>query len=103
MKHSVSHSLGRDKARKVACAAFDAYAQRFSEYSPQTIWKTEDLADLSFKVKGIELRGAVEVTDSAIIMELKNVPFLMKPFQGKALKVVEIEIKEWIAKADTID
>jgi hypothetical protein len=26
------------------------------------------------------------------------VPFLLKPFQGQALSVIEGEIKEWLAK-----
>ena len=32
-------------------------------------------------------------------MEL-DVPFLLKPFKGKALGVIEEEIKKWMAKAE---
>jgi hypothetical protein len=27
-----------------------------------------------------------------------DVPFLLRPFQGKAISVIEGEIKEWLAK-----
>jgi len=99
MKHSVSHSLGREMARKVARAAFENYAKRFAEYSPKTNWKTEDEADISFSVKGMALKGAVAVADNSIDLDL-DVPFMLKPFKGKALSVIEGEIKEWIGKAE---
>jgi hypothetical protein len=44
------------------------------------------------------LRGTMEVLANAIEMDL-DVPFLFRPFKGKALGVIEGEIKEWIAKA----
>lgn len=98
MKHSVSHSLGRETARKVARAAFDTYKQRFSEFSPNTVWSGEDNAEISFSVKGFTLKGAVEVKEQSIDLDM-DVPFLLKPFQGKAIAVIEREIKEWIDRA----
>lgn len=99
MKHSVSHSLGRENARKVARSAFSAYEKRFSDYSPKTTWKSDDKAEISFSAKGIALKGQVEVTDKTIDLDL-DVPFLLKPFKGKAVAVIEKEIKEWIGKAE---
>ena len=98
MKHSVSHSLGKETARKVARAAFDTYSQRFSEYAPNTVWKGEDQAEISFSVKSFTLKGAVEVKDKSIEIDM-DVPFVLKPFQHKAVSVIEREIKEWIEKA----
>ena len=85
-------------ARKVAHSAFEAYKARFTDYSPTTHWKTDDRADISFSVKGMTLKGGVEVTDKSIDLELE-VPFILKPFKGKAMGIIENEIKEWIAKA----
>lgn len=99
MKHSVPHSLGREKARKVAHSAFESYAKRFSEYNPKTNWKSEDSADIGFSVKGMSLNGSVEVTDKSIDLNL-DVPFMLKPFKGKAVEVIEREIKVWIGKAE---
>lgn len=99
MKHTVSHSLGLDMARKVAKAAMASYAERFSEYKPVTNWKNEDSADIGFNVKGMSLNGAVKVSATSIDLDL-DVPFMLKPFKGKALAVIEAEIKKWIAKAE---
>jgi hypothetical protein len=98
MKHSVSHSLGRETARKVARNAFEAYEARFAEYNPRTTWKGDDEADISFSAKGFTLKGAIAVTDSTIDLTM-DVPFLLKPFQAKAIPVIEREIKTWIGKA----
>lgn len=99
MKHTVSHSLGLDMARKVAKAAMDSYAQRFSEYNPVTNWKTEDAADIGFTIKGLSLNGTVKVAADAIDLDL-DVPFMLRPFKGKALAVIEAEIRKWITKAE---
>lgn len=99
MKHSVPHKLGREAARKVAREAFESYARRFSDYSPQTTWKSDDQADIRFSLRGMELSGAISVEDQSIDLEM-DVPFLLRPFQGKAVAVIEREIKEWIGKAE---
>lgn len=99
MKHTVSHTLGLEMARKVAKAAMDSYAKRFSDYKPVTNWKNEDAADIGFTVKGISLNGSVKVAADAIDLDL-DVPFMLRPFKGKALAVIETEIKKWIGKAE---
>ncbi len=99
MKHTVSHSLGRETARKVARSAFEAYSSRFSEYSPKTVWNGDDQAEISFSVKSFTLKGAIEVKDNSIELDM-DVPFMLKPFQSKAVSVIEREIKEWIGKAE---
>ena len=99
MKHSVSHGLNRETARKVAREALAAYSKRFAEYSPQTNWKGDAAADISFSVKGLTLKGAVSIADKAFDLDL-DVPFMLKPFKNKALGVIEGEIKEWIGRAE---
>ena len=98
MKHTVPHDLGLEQAKKVAQAALDAYSAKFPEYSPETKWVSDTKVQLSFKVKGVSLSGGVEVSATTIDLEL-NVPFLLKPFQGKAVEVIEREIQKWIGKA----
>ena len=99
MKHSVKHTLGREMARKVAHAAFESYKARFADYNPTTVWSSEDAAQIGFSVKGMSLKGEVAVNDNSIDMDL-SVPFLLKPFQGTAVKVIDDEIKGWIQKAE---
>jgi len=98
MKHAVPHDLGQDLAKKVADAAFASYARKFGKYNPKSTWISPNRANISFSVKGMTLTGALEVTASAIEMDL-DVPFLLKPFKGTAISVIEGEIKEWIQKA----
>ena len=98
MKHSVSHDLGKEKARAVAEAAFESYQQKFAKYGPKATWAADSHADIQFTVKGVTLQGALAVTDRTIDMEL-SVPFLFRPFQGVALRMIEQEINEWLAKA----
>jgi hypothetical protein len=98
MKHVVPHDLGQEKAKQVAQAAFQSYRERFAQYDPKAEWN-EKHADISFSVKGFSLKGSLDVNPKNIEMEL-DVPFLLKPFKGKALGVIEEEIKKWMAKAE---
>jgi len=98
MKHEVPHALGQQKAKQVAIQALDSYQKRFAEYNPSVAWMSENLAKIGFSVKGLKLNGSIEVLASAFSLDL-DVPFLLKPFRGKALAVIEDEIKKWIAKA----
>ncbi len=98
MKHSVSHDLGVERAKQVAQAAIDSYSRKFPEYAPEAKWMSDTSAVISFKVKGISLKGGLSVTSSTIDLDL-DVPFLMRPFQGKAVEVIDKEMRKWIAKA----
>ena len=98
MKHSVPHDLGRDTARKVAEAALGSYQKKFAEYKLSVDWVAPDRAQLSFSVKGLTLKGGIEVSENDIAMEL-DVPLLLRPFKKTALNVIEGQIKEWIEKA----
>jgi hypothetical protein len=98
MKHAVPHDLGQEKAKQVTEAAWQSYCARFSNYNPTCDWTSANHAKIGFNVKGVSLNGAIEVRDSSIDLEM-NVPFLLKPFTGKAVSVIEEEIKKWIAKS----
>jgi hypothetical protein len=97
MKHTVPHDLGQERAKKVTESALATYAAKFAKYSPKTTWTSPSRAQISFSVKGMSLSGNVEVKDKSIDLEL-DVPFLLRPFQGQAVSVIEGEIKAWLAK-----
>lgn len=99
MKHVVPHDLGQDRARKVADAALASYKERFAKYEPTARWLDDRHADIGFKVKGVTLKGAVDVNPKSIEMEL-DVPLLFRPFKGKALNLIEEEVNRWISKAE---
>lgn len=98
MKHSIRHGLDKATACKATHKAFEAYQERFRDYSPQANWLQEDHANISFSAKGITLKGTVHIREQDVEVDL-DVPFLMRPFQGKAVAVIEEEIKRWVDKA----
>jgi hypothetical protein len=98
MKHAVPHNLGQEKAKQVAQAAFASYQERYAKYAPQANWVSDQRAEITFSVKGMKLSGAMLVRPTEIEMEL-DVPFVLRPFKGKALGVIEEEMKKWISKA----
>lgn len=97
MKHSVSHDLGQERAKKVTEAALASYAEKFAKYSPKTTWTGPNSAKIAFSVKGMTLTGGVEIKDKTIDLDL-DVPFLLRPFQGQAISVIEGEIRVWLDK-----
>ncbi|MCC6669334.1 MAG: polyhydroxyalkanoic acid system family protein [Polyangiaceae bacterium] len=98
MKHVVHHGLGFDTAKKVADAAFVSYKERFSQYHPEARWVDDKRAEITFKVKGVSLAGSLDVNERDIEMDL-DVPFVLRPFKGKAIGLIEEEIKKWVEKA----
>ena len=98
MKHVVPHGLGLETARKVTEAALASYKERFLQYQPQARWVSDQRAEITFSVKGLALSGTIEFDAKDIEMELE-VPFLLKPFRGRAISLIEEEIKKWVEKA----
>jgi len=98
MKHDIPHDLDVATAKKVTDRAFAAYAAEYPDYKPTLAWANDRKADISFSAKGIKLSGAMHISEKLITMEL-DVPFLLRVFQGKAISVIEREVKVWIAKA----
>jgi hypothetical protein len=99
MKHTVSHSLGKEKAQKVTRAAFDAYVAKFTEYGAKAHWTGDDRAEISFAVKGMSLKGLVAVAEREIAIDME-VPFFLKPFQKVAMTKIDEEIGKWIGKSE---
>lgn len=98
MKHSVGHDLDPETARKVARHALEGYAKKFEQYNPRVDWLGQDAAQVSFSAKGLTVKGKVDLLPKEIVIDI-SVPFALKLFQGKAVSVVEREIREWVDKA----
>ncbi len=98
MKHSIKHDISDDLAKKATKKAFESYIERFSEFNPTANWTSDSRADIGFAVKGKKLDGTVELAPGTINLEM-NVPFLFKPFEKKAVGVIEGEIQKWITRA----
>lgn len=98
MKHTVPHDLDLETARKVTDKALESYKERFSEYNPEVSWKDERTAEVSFRAKGVSMKGLFSLLPNAIEMDM-DVPFVLRLFQKKAVDVVEREIEKWLDKA----
>jgi hypothetical protein len=98
MKHRVRHDLGQAESKKVAEAALKSYSERFAQYSPSYRWVTDHRANLGFSAKGISLSGSLEILVDGFDLDLE-VPFLLRPFKGKAIGVIEEEIRHWVQKS----
>lgn len=98
MKHVIKHDLSIDLARKAMKKAFEMYVAKFEKYNPTANWTSENQVKIGFEAKGVKIQGDVDLRPNEIEVDM-SVPFLLKPFQGKAIDVVDKEIKEWIGKA----
>jgi hypothetical protein len=98
MKHTIEHDLEIPVARRVTDRAFDEYKSRYPAYEPSLRWVDERRADVSFNAKGIQLRGSMALAEHAIELDL-NVPLLLRPFQKKAVEVIDREVRRWMDKA----
>ncbi|HEU4536059.1 MAG TPA: polyhydroxyalkanoic acid system family protein [Polyangiaceae bacterium] len=99
MKHAIPHNLAPEAARNALEQAFASYKEKYAEYNPSMSWESDKRAVIGFKVKGVSLDGAIELHPNKMDVEL-DVPFLFKPFQKKAIEIVEREVRVWIDKAE---
>ncbi len=98
MRHAIAHDLSLELAQKTARAACEHYKQRFAKYEPSIVWQGDERAEVSFRAKGLSIRGKVDVAPASLVVDI-DVPFLLRPFQGRAVEIVERELNRWIAKA----
>lgn len=99
MQHSVKHSLDQATARLAADKAFESYSVEYAKYSPTANWTSETHCDVTFTVKGIKLEGFLDLNPGQIDMDL-SVPFWARPFKGRALELIEREVRNWVGKAE---
>ncbi len=98
MKTRIPHSLDFATARKAANAAYDAYRERFANYSPRIDWASDKDARLSFNALGHELTANLEILPDAITVDM-DVPLMLRPFKSKAVAIVEERVAFWVEKA----
>ena len=98
MKHDVQHDLDMPTAKKVVDHAFEEYQRRYPDFQPTLTWVSATKAEVTFNAKGLKLHGAMTLEEKNIAADL-DVPFLLRPFQKKALDVIEREVRFWVGKA----
>ena len=99
MKQSVTHHLSRDGALSIAIDALKSYEKKYVEYQPRIRWLTLYEAEISFHVKGMKLKGSIEIDVQKIWLDM-DIPFFLLPFKQQALAVIHAEISQWLNMAD---
>lgn len=97
MKHAVPHPLSRTDAKRALDLAWSEYSQRFAKYSPQLDWLTAEHARIVFHALGKRTEAQVRVLEHALEIEM-DVPFMARPFVGRATAAIDREVARWIAK-----
>ena len=98
MKDKIHHGLELPLAKKALDKAMEAYSARFSDYNPQFDWLTENKGQFSFSARSVTVEGSLEIVGPEVYVELE-VPFILRIFKGRALDVIDSEVRRWIEKA----
>lgn len=99
MDYKIKHDLSPELARKAAQKAADYYTEKWAKYDAQTTWTSEDQAEVSFRVKGVEVAATIDIQPDQIVVDMKKVPLLLRPFKSQALNVVQKTMSKWVDKA----
>jgi hypothetical protein len=98
MEHRIEHDLSPELAHKAVSRAVEAYSEQFAKYDPKVQWRGQEEVEVGFTAKGITLSGKLKLVPNAVVLDM-DVPFLLRPFRGKAIDVIEGKVKEWVQKA----
>ncbi|MGK4001361.1 polyhydroxyalkanoic acid system family protein [Sorangium sp. So ce1036] len=98
MKHTIEHDLNDQEAKLATERAIAQYREQYAEYQPFLVWRDDRRAELGFSVKGVKLKGSMELRPGAVDVDL-DVPLLLRPFKGVALAAIEKEVRHFIEQA----
>jgi hypothetical protein len=98
MKHTIHTGLEKTLSKKAIEKAMEVYKARFGEYEPRFDWTSLDEGRFSFHAMGTKLEGRIGVRDGAIDVDM-HVPLVLRIFQGKAMNVIEEQVRVWVEKA----
>ncbi|MGB5810299.1 MAG: polyhydroxyalkanoic acid system family protein [Polyangiales bacterium] len=99
MDYTIKHDLSPELAHKAAQKAADYYTEKWAKYNAQTNWVGEDRAEISFRVKGVDVAATLDMQPGQIVVGMQKVPLLLRPFKKQALDVVQRTMTKWIEKA----
>jgi len=99
MQHIIKHDLSPELAKKAADRAAEHYTKKWEKYDAKATWLTETHAEITFHVKGVHVAATVDMEPGRVVIDMKKVPLLLRPFKNMALGVVHKTMEKWIAKA----
>jgi hypothetical protein len=99
MQHIIKHDLSPELAKKAAEKAAEHYTKKWEKYDAKTTWASDTHADINFHVKGVSVAATVDMEPGQVVIDMKKVPLLLRPFKNMALDVVQQTMEKWIARA----
>jgi hypothetical protein len=99
MEHVIKHDLSQELAKKAAEKAAEHYTKKWEKYDAEMAWKSETEAEITFHVKGVNVAATLELQPGRVVIDMKKVPLLLRPFKNMALDIVHKTMDKWIAKA----
>lgn len=102
MIHDISHNLSPDSARNLVKKAWKHYETVYPKYHPECHWKGDNAVEIRFRAGFVKLVGDLEITDSVFRLGLE-VPATLRFLKTRALKVIDAEVRKWLAKAEELE
>ena len=99
MQHIIKHDLSPELAKKAAEKAAEYYTKKWEKYDAKTTWTSDDHAEITFHVKGVSVAATVDMQPGEVVIDMKKVPLLLRPFKNMALDVVHKTMDKWITRA----
>jgi hypothetical protein len=99
MQHIIKHDLSPELAKKAAEKAAEHYTEKWEKYDAKTTWLSDTNAEVSFRVKGVNVAATIDMQPGQAVIDMQKVPLLLRPFKNMALDVVQKTMAQWIDKA----
>ena len=99
MRINVPHYTDKETAKRRLDETMESLLQQHGSMATdiERQW-TGDTLGFSFKARGFNIKGTVEVTDSEVILDGK-LPLIAKPFEPRVRSTVEREAKQIFPEA----
>ncbi len=98
MQHAITHDLDPATVRRTLEAALAYYRARYPNARPALRWFGDDQAELRCQLRGLSLLVNVQLAPGALRLNAE-LPLLLRPFQDRAQRRIETEVRGWIDRA----
>ncbi|MEM9693332.1 MAG: polyhydroxyalkanoic acid system family protein [Myxococcota bacterium] len=95
MRYTVEHELPLADVRARAELAFAAYRVRYGRLKPEFAWQSEHRATARCRLRGIEVRGELELEPGSIVVSVA-LPGLLRRLEGRAASLLGRETEAWL-------
>ncbi len=95
MQHIIKHALSPELAKKAAEKAAEHYTAKWEKYDAKTTWLSDTHAEITFRVKGVNVAATIDMQPGQAVIDMQKVPFLLRPFRNMALDVVQRMMEKW--------